>query len=308
MNNSDTMIAYLDMLLKESNFHKAADKLYVSQPYLSKLIKKIEDKLGTKILNHDTIPFSLTDAGLVYYHYLENVSSQKHRLTQQLQRFTDTDYEIIRIAILESLGTFLLPKILPTFLETHPNVKIQIDEGFPNKSEEQLLNNHVDCYMGQTPETLSQGIQAHINGGEVYYIVIPENSKYFIKNQFILSPSTYKLEDLLQEPFILSSPDSAIRHQVNGLFQTYRIVPQITMVTNSVITAANLSINGLGMTFSCASILKRIQEKPINLYPLDPNLIRIKYFIGIKKGAKLSPALQDLVDTFEKVSLQENIQ
>ncbi|MBP2058771.1 DNA-binding transcriptional LysR family regulator [Lactobacillus colini] len=307
MNNSDTMMAYLDMLLKESNFHKAAEKLYISQPYLSKLIKQLENKLGTKVLNHDTVPFSLTDAGLVYYHYLENISSQNHHLTQQLQRFIDNDKEIIRIAVLESLGTFLLPKILPQFLKEHPNVKIQIAEGFPNMSEERLLNNHVDCYMGQTPETLSQGIKAHVNGGEVYYIVIPEESKYFIKNKFILSPDSYNLEDLLQEPFILSSPDSAIRHQVNGLFQTYKIVPKISMITNSVITAANLSINGLGLTFSCASVLKRIQEKPINLYPLDPNLIKVRYFIGTKKGSQLSPALQDLVTTFEKVPLQENI-
>lgn len=308
MNNSDTLITYLDMLLKESNFHKAAKKLYISQPYLSKLIKQLENKLGTKILNHDNIPFTLTDAGLVYYHYLEDISAQKHRLTQQLQRFVDNNNQIIRIAILESLGTFLLPKILPSFLDAHSNVKIQIDEGFPHQSEEKLLNGHVDCYIGQTPETLSQGIQAYINGGEVYYIVIPENSKYFIKDEFILPSNIYKIENLLQEPFILSSPDSAIRHQVNGLFQTYKIVPQITMVTNSVITAANLSINGLGLTVSSASILKRIQQKPINLYPIDPNLIRIKYFIGTKKDTKLPPALRDLINTFEKVSLQENIQ
>ncbi|TSO25582.1 LysR family transcriptional regulator [Lactobacillus sp. LL6] len=307
MNNSDTMLTYLDMLLKESNFHKAAEKLYVSQPYLSKVIKQIEEKLGTKILNHNTIPFSLTDAGLLYYRYLENTSAQKHTLIQELQKFTDNK-EIISIAILESLGTFLLPKILPGYLKSHPHVKIQINEGFPSESEDKLLTNHVDCYMGQTPETLSQGIQAHINGGEVYYIVIPSNSKFFIKNQFILSPNTYKLDELLQEPFILSSPDSAIRHQVNGLFQTYKIVPQINMVTNSVITAANLSINGLGLTISCASILKRIQQKPINLYPLDPNLIQIRYFIGTKKGRQLTPAIQDLIKVFKETSLQENIQ
>lgn len=306
MNNSDTMLTYLDMLLKESNFHKAAEKLYISQPYLSKVIKQIEEKLGTKILNHNTIPFSLTDAGLLYYRYLESTSAQKHTLIQKLQKFTDNK-EIISIAILESLGTFLLPKILPGYLKSHPHVKIQINEGFPSESEDKLLTNHVDCYIGQTPETLSQGIQAHINGGEVYYIVIPSNSKFFIKNQFILSQDTYKLEELLREPFILSSPDSAIRHQVNGLFQTYKIVPQINMVTNSVITAANLSINGLGLTISCASILKRIQQKPINLYPLDPNLIRIRYFIGTKKGRQLSPAIKDLIKVFEETLLQETI-
>lgn len=263
--------------------------------------------MGAKIIDRDHNPFVLTEAGQVYYHYLENISSQKHYLNEQLQRLTDTDNEIIRIAILESLGTFLLPKILPSFLQTHPHVKIQISENFPYKSEEELLNDQVDCYMGQTPETLSQGLKAHVNGGEIYYIVIPQNSKFYLPDQFILDRNQYKLEELLQEPFILSSPDSAIRHQVNGLFQAYKIVPKIRMVTNSVITAANLAINGIGLTISSASILKRIEQHPINLYPLDPQIMRIKFFIATKKGKELTPALKDLIDTFQKVSLQENI-
>lgn len=307
MNNSDTILNYLDILLKESNFHKAAQKLYISQPYLSKIIKEIEDDLGTKILNRDSIPFSLTDAGLVYYHYLEDLSASKHILNRRLARFVDNQNEIIRVGILETLGTFLLPKILPAFLTKHPKVKIQIVEGFPHKSEERLLSDQIDCYMGQTPETLPQNISATINGGEVYYIVIPDNSSFFIKNRFILSPDTYNIEDLLQAPFIISSPDSAIRHQVNTLFQIYKMVPQTVLETNSVITAANLSISGLGLTVSSASILKRIEQKPINLYPIDPNLIRIRYFIGTKKGTNLTPALTDLINTFEKIPLQENI-
>lgn len=307
MNDPDIMLNYLEVLLKESNFTKAAKLLYISQPYLTQLIKRVEKKLGTKIINRDKVPFTLTESGQIYYQYLENVSAQQQLLSAQLERFTDTKKEIIRIAVLESLGTFLLSKILPSFLKTHPNVKIQINEGFPHDSEEKLLSDQVDCYMGQTPETLAQGIDSYINGGEVYYIVIPQNSKYFIKDKFILNPNTYDIKELLEQPFILSGGESAIRHQVNGLFQSYRIVPNIRMSSNSIITATNLAVNGLGFTVSSASILKRIQQIPINLYPLDPKNIRITYFIGIRHNQKLSPALKDLIKTFQTAELQEKI-
>ena len=51
MKDPEILIHYLDVLLKESKFTRAARELYISQPYLTQLIKRIERKLGTKILN-----------------------------------------------------------------------------------------------------------------------------------------------------------------------------------------------------------------------------------------------------------------
>ncbi|WP_326844938.1 LysR family transcriptional regulator substrate-binding protein [Lactobacillus delbrueckii] len=258
-------------------------------------------------MNRDKVPFTLTESGQIYYQYLENISAQRHQLANALERFSNQQEEVIRIAILESLGTFLLPKILPAFLTKHPQVKIQIAEGFPHTSEDQLLGGEVDCYMGQTPETVAQGIDTYINGGEVYYIVIPENSKFYLKDHFILDPADYDPKELLQQPFVLSNGESAIRHQVNGLFHYFRVQPNIRMTSNSVITATNLAVNGVGFTISSASILKRLKHLPINLYPLDPRQIKLTYFIGVRRGADLSPALKDLVEAFQAAELQEKI-
>ncbi|WP_187344763.1 LysR family transcriptional regulator [Limosilactobacillus fermentum] len=307
MRDPDLMLNYLEVLLKHSNFTKAASELYISQPYLTQLIKRIEKELGAPIINRHRLPFSLTEAGQIYYQYLGNLSAEHQRLALQLARYTNDSTEIIRVAVLESLGTFLLPAILPNFLKTHPAVRIQVVEGFPHQSEERILNDQADLYMGQTPETLNYGIHPYINGGENYYVIIPATSKFYQPGRFILDPSTYNLDDLLQEPFVLSSAESEIRHQVNSLFQNRKLVPKVVMVSNSVITVANLAIQGVGLTISAASILKRIKETPINLYPLDPALIQIRYFIGAKKDRPLSDAMRDLIAAFQSANLQMKI-
>ncbi|WP_270641446.1 LysR family transcriptional regulator [Limosilactobacillus fermentum] len=307
MRDPDLMLNYLEVLLKHSNFTKAASELYISQPYLTQLIKRIEKELGAPIINRHRLPFSLTEAGQIYYQYLENLSAEHQRLALQLARYTNDSTEIIRVAVLESLGTFLLPEILPRFLKDHPSVRIQVVEGFPHQSEERILNDQADLYMGQTPETLNYGIHPYINGGENYYVIIPATSKFYQPGRFILDPSTYNLDDLLQEPFVLSSAESEIRHQVNSLFQNRKLVPKVVMVSNSVITVANLAIQGVGLTISAASILKRIKETPINLYPLDPSLIQIRYFIGAKKDRPLTDAMRDLIAAFQSANLQMKI-
>ncbi len=146
MHDPDVMLNYLEVLLRESNFTKAASQLYISQPYLTQLIKRIEKELGTQIINRKSTPFTLTEAGQIYYQCLENISAQRQIRDAQLQRFTNDNTETIRVAILESLGTFLLPEILPLFLEKHPDVRIQIVEGFPHESEERIISDQADCY------------------------------------------------------------------------------------------------------------------------------------------------------------------
>ncbi|MDF7682799.1 LysR family transcriptional regulator [Lactobacillus sp. ESL0679] len=304
MKNPEILLHYLDALLKESNFTRAAHELYISQPYLTQLIKRIEQQLGTPIINRNNIPFTLTEAGLIYYKYLETTIHNKQNLTQKLTPYVHPDKEIIRIGILESLGTFLLPELLPNFLIDNTNVKVQLFESFPRKNEAQLLHEQIDCYIGQTPESLNHGLDFYVNGSEKYFVIIPPSSPYFKKGKFILSPTEYQITDLLKEPFVVSSTNSAIRHQVDGAFQKFHIKPNIILESNSIITATNLAIKGVGLTISAASIIKRMAQTPINLLPLDPQLIEIKYFIAVKHGQVLSPSLSNLITKFQELQIQ----
>lgn len=307
MNDPEALLHYIDVLLKESNFTKAARELYISQPYLTQLIKRIEKKIGAKIINRDQVPFSLTEAGMIYYQYLGKISYNGQQLERELAPFTHPNKEIIKLGILESLGIFLLPKLLPPFLKDNPNIEIQLFEDSPRKNETNLLNKNIDCYIGQTPETISHDLNYSVKKGEQYYVVIPQNSPYFHSNEFILQGDTLDLKDILKAPMILSASESAIRHQVNGLFQKFHIKPNIILESKSIITATELALKGLGLTISSASILKRMQQTSINLLPIDKNLIYINFFIAVQKENNISPAVKKLIEAFSKLNLKTNI-
>lgn len=307
MNDPEALLHYLDVLLKENNFTKAARELYISQPYLTQLIKRIEKRLGTQIINRDHVPFSLTEAGMIYYKYLENISYNDQQLERELAPFTQPNKEIIKLGILESLGSFLLPRLLPKFLKENPEVEIQLFEDSPRKSETNLLNGDIDCYIGQTPKTISGDLTYSVKDGEQYYVVIPQNSPYFHSGKFILQPNSLDLKEILQAPMVLSASESAIRHQVNGLFQKFHIKPNIVLESKSIITATELSLRGVGLTISSASILTRMRQTPINLLPIDENLIYIQFFIATQKNKKLSPALQNLINCFKELDLKAKI-
>ena len=106
---------------------------------------------------------------------------------------------------------------------------------------------------------------------------------------------------------VLSSSESAIRHQVNGLFQKFHIKPNIVLESKSIVTTTELALRGVGLTISSASILSKMRQTPINLLPIDENLIYIQFFIATQTNKELSPTLQRLITCFKKLNLKSSI-
>jgi Transcriptional regulator len=75
--DSLNMLRFLDTLLKHGNYTKAAKDLYISQPYLTQTIQSAEKELGIEIINRKSSPLQLTDAGRIYYQYLNSLETEK---------------------------------------------------------------------------------------------------------------------------------------------------------------------------------------------------------------------------------------
>lgn len=84
LKDSHLMLQYLDTLLKHSNYTKAAKDLYISQPYLTQTVKRAEQELGTPIINRQPGHFQLTEAGKIYYQYLETLETESAKLKSRL--------------------------------------------------------------------------------------------------------------------------------------------------------------------------------------------------------------------------------
>ncbi|MBU5594563.1 LysR family transcriptional regulator [Amphibacillus sp. MSJ-3] len=151
--NSPDMLNYLNALLKHGNFTKAAKDLYISQPYLTQTIQKIEQELDVEIINRRITPLQLTEAGELYYQYLNSLEVKQDQFRRQMTRFNTVNQKIIRIGVLPSLGTYLLPLFLPDFIAKHPEITIEIHEALPKVSQERVIAGEIDFYLGQNPET-----------------------------------------------------------------------------------------------------------------------------------------------------------
>ncbi|EOT39623.1 LysR family transcriptional regulator [Enterococcus columbae] len=289
------MLNYLDTLLKYGNFTKAAQQLYISQPYLTQTIKKIELDLGTAIINRQANPLQLTEAGKLYYQYLEKLELENAQLLKTLALY-QVKQPTIHLGILASLGQFFLPNLLPKYQQKQPEVKIILNEALPQENEKKILNNELDLYIGQNPELAAPNLTVYERSAEPYYAVIPSRlyeTSLHVMNQ----PIDYAL--LLSKPVVLTASGSAIRRQVDQLFSKFKQTPKPLLETNNIYTAVDLAKKGYGLTFTPYSVLTSLQESEnYKLLLIDADILTSRYFIAHHKDKKLADYESDFIQNF----------
>ncbi|KRM78659.1 transcription regulator [Lapidilactobacillus dextrinicus DSM 20335] len=304
--NSLNMLQFLEELMKHGSFTKAAKNIYVSQPYLTQVIKKKETELGIEIIDRQAHPLQLTEAGRVYYQYLLALVNEQDLLKKNLAKYTSPHKLILHIGVLSSLGTYVLPLFIPQFLAKYPEVKIELTEDVPVRNEQRVLNDELDFLVGQNPETLSPQLTSYDRGTHGYYAVIPESSPLYQPGIVNLPAGSLDLKTLLQQKLILTQSGSAIRRQIDYLIQKLDIQPDIILESNNIFTIGKLAQANLGVTFLPESVTLAPSCGHYNLYQLPLDIVSLNYFIAHSNKKTLNTIEKSLINFFlEKIA--ENI-
>ena len=104
---------YFMAIADEGSVSKAAEKLFISQPSLSKYLKRLEDNLGKPLFFRDSHPMRLTPAGEIYYRYIHEISERERRLKQEFTELESTPKGTVSVGITIWRSSVLLPLVLP---------------------------------------------------------------------------------------------------------------------------------------------------------------------------------------------------
>lgn len=295
---SQDILYYIDTLLKYSNYSKAAKALYISQPYLTKVIKKVEHELNCELITRNKLPYRLTEQGKIYYQYLTSMENNYAKLIREITYVSDMDNQVLRIGILPSLGSYLTPLFLPEFLALHPTYKINLLEDLPEKNEKLLQNNELDFWIGQNSGSISPNLNAVSWGKHSYRAIIPRCCELYQQDVAIIPEGSIDIREILSQKLILTSKGSAIRKQIDQLLSVHKIQPAILLESNDIYTVLKLAKRNLGLTIIPESIHIKACPSEYNIYPIPIEMMSLDYFIAYQSDRTLTSVDHDLINAF----------
>lgn len=157
-------------LVENGHFTKTAEKLYMTQSGVSQHIKKLEEQIGTSLLNREGKSFELTDAGRTLYQEAKKIVQALNDLEANV--LADPAYEgMVKIMSPGSIGLKLYPHLLQ-LQQRYP--KLIIDYRFaPNNDIEQaLMDKRIDCGL-LTKVPTENGLACRPIGEEGLLLVLP---------------------------------------------------------------------------------------------------------------------------------------
>lgn len=119
----------LRAIATEKNFTRAASRLYISQPSLSKQVKILEENLDTILINRERGQISLTESGKIFLEYSERILILCEESCRALSDLKNGERGNLRVGASQTIGTYLMPRILALFGQNYPqiNLKVQVD-------------------------------------------------------------------------------------------------------------------------------------------------------------------------------------
>jgi DNA-binding transcriptional LysR family regulator len=108
------------------SFASAADKLDISRAMVSKQIQKLEEHLGTRLLNRTTRRLSLTETGREFYERSTQIMNDVEEAEQVAGQMTRTPQGVLRVTIPLSYGQHRLATIIGDYTHAYPQVQLDI--------------------------------------------------------------------------------------------------------------------------------------------------------------------------------------
>ena len=141
-------LRYFVVVVEEQSFTKAAEKLFIAQPPLSRQIQNLEEELGVQLIERGARPLKTTVAGQYFYQYAKKMLTSLEQMVSMTKKLTVPE-DVLRIGFVGSLLFGLLPRIIYAFRQVHPHLKIEVLEISTQDQIEALKQGKIDVGFGR---------------------------------------------------------------------------------------------------------------------------------------------------------------
>ena len=241
-------LKYFLALATDLHFRKAAERLYISQPGLSRQIKQLEDDLGITLFVRHNRKVELTQAGLYLQEELTKTFKRLDDIVAHAKLLNDGIAGNLKLGYIGSAMQKVIPELLLRFRTEHPNIIFSLNEMGNEEQVQALLKQEIDIGFVRM-ERVPRGLSTRSVFEDTFSLVLP-------KDHAITEASFKDLSQLKDESFILFDASFSESYYVNimQIFDTSGFTPIVSHYTVNASSIFRLVENGFGVSIVPTSL------------------------------------------------------
>ena len=267
-------LRYFVAVVEEQSFTKAAEKLFIAQPPLSRQIQNLEQELDIQLFERGSRPLKTTEAGQFFYQHAVKLLSNAEEIKSMTKRIGIAD-RTISIGFVGSLLFGLLSRIVFLFKQQHPQLKIEMVEMNTSEQIQALKEGWIDVGFGRL--RISDPAVKRVLLREERLIVAAHSS------HFLSHRDGVNLTELVDQPLFLypNNGKANFSTQVRGIFSEYGLEPKNIRAVSELQLALGFVAAGEGVCIVPESA-QNIRLAHLNFIPLLDEFAVSPVFMAIR--------------------------
>lgn len=240
------VLAFLQVA-EHLSFSKAAERLFVSQPAVSKRIAALEAELATPLFDRVGRQIRLTAAGTALLPYAQRIKAELEDGQRALQSLHLSVRGRLTLATSHHIGLHRLPPVLMQFSQRYPAVELDLDFMDSEVACQRVLSGHVELAIVTLPtQPITQLEQRLIWPDPLVVVAAPQHP---------LTQGKPQLKHLANYPAVLPDEATYTHRIVKQALSRHGLIPKVRLATNYLETLKMLVTIGLGWSVLPASML-----------------------------------------------------
>ncbi len=283
---------YFQVLAEELNFGRAAARLHMAQPPLTRQIQALENKLGAALFERTPRGVVLTTAGRTLYEEVPNILGLVARARTRAEQAGQGRIGRLDVGIFGSAILNVIPRVLSRFRADYPEVELFLHTMTKAEQIEALRERRITVGFNRlVPE--EPDIAVRIVLRERFMVALPATHR-------LCKQAEVTLRDMTGEPLILypNLPIAGLAQQVLAAFQREGAIPRVAQQVEDVLTAIALVSSGFGLCVTTASAAS-LQLPGVEYRPLNSRTLREIELSCLYRRDDRSPILSAFLDVIE---------
>lgn len=254
-------LKYFVAVADEQNFTRAAERLHISQPPLSRQIQDLEDELGTPLFERGSRPLKLTEAGRYFYGHARRLLEQAAQAVRSTRRIAQLERRLV-IGFVASTMYGAVPRLVRLFRAANPQTELALVEMATVEQIQALKNGRIDVGFGRV-RLDDPSIKRELLREERLVVAIPR------EHELAGGGGALSLAEVARHPLLVypRSPRPSYADQVLSLFRDLGLEPLSVHEMQEMQTALGLVASGMGLCLVPASV-HRLRPDEVVYRPL----------------------------------------
>lgn len=227
-------------LMTSGNMTEAAERLHVSQPAVSQVLKHAEQTLGITLFQRSRGRLLPTPAAKALLPEVDDIFNRLEALSRSAQSLRSSAAGSVTVAALPAIASFVLPRLLSSFAKKRPQPHIVLRVLSSSQVQSSVREWKSDFGLIHQPGgALDLTLQTEVLHRGRVVCVIP--SKHPLARRRRIGPA-----DLADTPLITAGPQSELRARIEASFAAEGVAHQVGIESSSSLAAIFMVASGLG--------------------------------------------------------------